>query len=289
VAQQSSLLDSHQAACQEMWKSRIEITGDKNLAFAINSSLYYILSSIREDYPWSLSPGSLATNGYNGHSFWDCETWMYPPILILHPNLAKSLIQYRFNLIPGAERKAKSYHLGYQGTMFPWESAFTGEEVCPFNIGTCIYEQHITGDIAFSLLQYWRATHDRNWLENIAWPLASNISTFWASRVKYDNSLGVYTIDEVIPPDEYHFGNNSVFTNAIASLSLNATIYFAKLLGKSYPSNWSDIARKIKIPFDNARQIHLEYDGYTNQVIKQADVILLGFPMMYDMPQKNSL
>lgn len=43
---------------------------------------------------------------------------MYPPILILHPNLAKSLIQYRFNLIPGAERKAKSYHLGYQGTMF---------------------------------------------------------------------------------------------------------------------------------------------------------------------------
>lgn len=104
--------------------------------------------------------------------------------------------------------------------------------------------------------------------------------------MKYDNSLGVYTIDEVIPPDEYHFGNNSVFTNAIASLSLNATIYFAKLLGKSYPSNWSDIARKIKIPFDNARQIHLEYDGYTNQVIKQADVILLGFPMMYDMPQK---
>lgn len=71
VAQQSSLLDSHQAACQEMWKSRIEITGDKNLAFAINSSLYYILSSIREDYPWSLSPGSLATNGYNGHSFWE--------------------------------------------------------------------------------------------------------------------------------------------------------------------------------------------------------------------------
>lgn len=90
----------------------------------------------------------------------------------------------------------------------------------------------------------------------------------------------------MIPPDEYHFGNNSVFTNVGASLSLNISIYFAKLLGYSVPSNWSEIARKIKIPFDSQNQIHLEYDGYQNQKIKQADVILLGFPLMYDMPEK---
>ena len=29
---------------------------------------------------YSLSPGGLASNAYNGHTFWDCETWMYPSL-----------------------------------------------------------------------------------------------------------------------------------------------------------------------------------------------------------------
>lgn len=101
-------------------------------------------------------------------------------------------------MIPGAIRKAQSYDEGYQGTMFPWESAFTGEEVCPFKGGTCWYEQHITGDIAFSLLQYWRMSHDMKWLQNIGWPMANNISTFWASRVRYDSTQDLYLIDSIV-------------------------------------------------------------------------------------------
>lgn len=77
-----------------------------------------------------------------------------------------------------------------------------------------------------------------------------------------------------------------MFTNVGASLSFNVTQEFAKVLGYTIPSHWIEIARKIKIPFDPVRQIHLEYDGYSTEKIKQADVILLGFPLMYDMPKQ---
>ncbi len=94
--------------------------------------MYYIISSIRPDWPWSLSPGGLASNGYNGHTFWDCETWMcvvfsrlgfcpllsclrFPALLHFWPPLAQSALQYRFNHIAGARVKAQSDNPPYAG------------------------------------------------------------------------------------------------------------------------------------------------------------------------------
>jgi trehalose/maltose hydrolase-like predicted phosphorylase len=287
----------HISEWQKLWDARIELQGNLRLAQVVNSSLYYILSSAREDWPWSLSPGSLSSNGYNGHVFWDTETWMYPSLLLLHPVIAKNnLLQYRVNKAPGAALKAKSYNLGYQGLMFPWESAFTGQEVCPDWAPTGIYEQHITGDIAFAFKQYWDLTHDNEWLTSTAWPIIEGIATFWASRVQLDTTTrNQYVIMNVIPPDEYAFGNNSVFTNVVAKISLEFATKIGNLLGKKVPANWLQIANHIKIPFDETRQLHLEYDEYNvagHQLIKQADVTLLGFPLMYPMPphvRKNDL
>jgi hypothetical protein len=48
------------------------------------------------------------------------------------------------------------------------------------------------------------------------------------------------------------------------------------------PETWLDVARKMKIPFDAERNYHPEFDGYQpGETIKQADVVLLGFPLMY--------
>ena len=48
----------------------------------------------------------------------------------------------------------------------------------------------------------------------------------------------------------------------------------------------------MHIPFDNKQQIHLEYEKYNGSDIKQADVVLIGFPLMYSMKKevrKNDL
>jgi len=211
---------------------------------------------------------------------------MYPGLLLTRPSLVKGgLLQYRLNNQKGAAQKALSYNDGYQGLMFPWESAFTGEEVCPSWAPTGQLEQHISGDISFAFQQYWDVTKDVSWLKSV-YPLIYGIAQFWASRVTYNPKLDDYEILGVIPPDEYAVNvDNSVYTNVVASYSLNFAVNCGKLLNASTPVDWTTISSKMKIPIDKTNNVHLEYDTYTGQTIKQADVILLGYPLQYQMTQ----
>lgn len=141
----STLLAAHVAQWAARWESgSLDVEGDLFLAQALNSSLYAIRSSIRPDMPYGLSPGGLASNAYEGHTFWDQETWMWPPLLMLDPPCAKSALQYRWDRRVGARNKSHACGLpnhassGGRGAlkglpgdalMFPWESCLTGTEV----------------------------------------------------------------------------------------------------------------------------------------------------------------
>jgi trehalose/maltose hydrolase-like predicted phosphorylase len=60
-----------------------------------------------------------------------------------------------------------------------------------------------------------------------------------------------------------------------------------KMLGQDVPEEWSNISQKMLIPFDEEKQYHPEYEGYNlNIKVKQADTILIGYPLMYDMDRK---
>lgn len=45
---------------------------------------------------YGLSPGGIGKSGYQGHSFWDTEMWMLPPITLLEPKWSEDLLYYRF-------------------------------------------------------------------------------------------------------------------------------------------------------------------------------------------------
>ena len=70
-------------------------------------------SSLRPSWIFGLSPGGLATDGYDGHVFWDQETWMFPPLVLLHQDFARTCLAYRFARLQAAEDKAKKY--GFKG------------------------------------------------------------------------------------------------------------------------------------------------------------------------------
>ena len=96
VADAPKLWGDHITAWDDRWKNgRIEIDGDLALAQVVNSSLYFLLSAIREDWAYGLSPGGLASSAYFGHVFWDMDTWMYPPLAVLHPELGRGCLAYR--------------------------------------------------------------------------------------------------------------------------------------------------------------------------------------------------
>lgn len=280
---------------------RIEVEGDLQLAQVVNSSLYSILASARVDTPYGLSPGSLANNGYNGHTFWDQDTWMYPPMAYLHRELAESLVLYRINRQTPAKEKAAAHGAG--GLWYPWESAFSGIEECPCGgpptdpgwNGGAKYEQHVNGDIALAALQYWWLSGDLSWLQSSgALDMIQGLAQFWESRAEpcgatREHSTAQaeqYCIDNVMGPDEYHGGvNNSAYTNVIAAVTLRGAIAALHAAGQNAPPQWQTIADGMYVPFDSQRQYHPEYDSYDPSIkVKQADTVMLAYPLNYSMP-----
>ena len=92
LAAQGTLWSTHVAEwAATIWGAGYE-SDRTDVARAVNTSLYAIVSSMRADRPFSTSPGGLAQDCYQGHSFWDCETWMGPGMLLTHPDIAQSMV-----------------------------------------------------------------------------------------------------------------------------------------------------------------------------------------------------
>ena len=168
--------------------------------------------------------------------------------------------------------------------MFPWESAYTGSEVDPAP-GTTT-EEHLQGDIAFAFHQYWTATHDLQWLVSTGFAVLDGIADFWVSKA-VANTDGSYSIPHIMGPDEYHGDvRDSVFCNVVARLSIAFAEQLAPLVGRAPNATRAAIGAALRIEFDATLNYHPEFAGYTRGTkVKQADTILLGFPLNFAMDE----
>ncbi|HEX5654250.1 MAG TPA: glycoside hydrolase family 65 protein, partial [Chitinophagaceae bacterium] len=270
------LLQFHKKAWADLWKSDIVIDGDPQSQQDVHSMLYHLYSFTREGTALSPSPMGLSGLGYNGHVFWDTELWMYPALLVLHPELAKSMIEYRFQRLEAARRNA--FSKGYKGAMYPWESAETGVEETPVWALSGPFEHHITGCVAIAAWNYYCVTQDRDWLREKGWPILSATADFWASRVER-NGPGKYDIRNVVAADEWAENvDNNAFTNAAAKANLQFASQAATLLGLKPNPDWAHVAMNIPIlKLENG--VTKEHATYKGEGIKQADVNLLAYPL----------
>ena len=278
-----NLLAGNRAAWAALWRGRIDVAGDPTLATDVNASEFYLWSSTRSDQDWSISPAGLSSNGYNGHIFWDAETWMFPSLLAQHPRLARAMEAYRFQRLREARQHARA--TGWKGARFPWESALDGTEQIPPPVSINsegLYEQHITSDIALAQWQYWLATRNRSWLANRGWPVLSGAAAFWASRATRDPTRDrthppSYRFTHVTGPDEENPNvDGEVYTQVAARTTLLDAAAAARVLHRHAPARWTRIARGLRVPVKHG--VNPEFDGYRGQLVKQADVTLLGYP-----------
>lgn len=270
------LLDRHQAAWAELWKSNITVEGNEEVTRDIRFALYHLYSFSRAGTAYSLSPMGLSGLGYNGHVFWDTELWMYPPLLMLQPDIARSLLEYRFERLEAAKQNAFSH--GYKGAMFPWESAGDGSEDTPVWALTGPFEHHITGCIAWAFWKYYEVTADKDWLSERGYPVLKEIADYWASRVDR-NGPNQYDIDNVVGADEWAENiDNNAFTNAVAILSLQYATKAAEALDKTANPDWLHVAENIPI-LTMKNGVTKEHASYQGETIKQADVNLLAYPL----------
>ena len=270
------LINFHNKAWDELWKSDIRVEGDDQSQQDIHSMLYHLYSFVREGTDMSPSPMGLSGLGYNGHVFWDTELWMYPSILVLHPEMAKSLVEYRYQRLVAAKRNA--FNHGYKGAMFPWESAASGVEETPVWALSGPFEHHITACVGIAAWNYYCVTQDKEWLKEKGWPVLKETADFWASRVER-NGPGKYDIKNVVAADEWAENvDNNAWTNAAAKAVLQNATEAAKLLGLTADADWLKVANNIPIlKMDNG--VTREHAAYNGEGIKQADVNLLAYPL----------
>lgn len=325
------LLAAHLAAWQRCWAAiDIEIDGDESAQIGVRFATYHlVIAAPQQDDDASIGAKTLSGLGYKGHVFWDTELFMLPPFTLTRPHIARNMLMYRYKRLAGARHKAAAN--GYEGAMFPWESTDTGEETTPqwsdplppdgkrIRIWTGDNEQHISTDIAYAVLQYWRWTGDDAFLVDYGAEMVLDTAVFWGSRVEEKN--GRYELHDQIGPDEYHENiSNSVFVNRMVVWHLESALQLLDWLQTHAPdtaarlsqqldlsaarrAHWQDIIARMYIPFDEAQQIHVQFDGFfdfeyipvpryeprvggiwgflgheralQSQVIKQADVVML--------------
>lgn len=273
---EEALMQAHYRLWDELWQSDIRIEGDDNAQRIVRFALFNLYSSCRGGSRLSIPPMGLSLQGYNGHIFWDTELWMYPPMLLLNQDIARSMLDYRFDRLPAARKKALAY--GYRGAMFPWESDDSGEEATPTHALTGPFEHHITADIGIACWNYYCVTRDVRWLQREGYPLLKEIADFWISRVTR-NQDGSYSIHNVTGADEYANGvTDNAFTNGAASLALKYACQAAEICGEKVPEIWQEIGENIRIlQFENG--VTREHSTYKGEMIKQADANLLAYPL----------
>lgn len=288
-----SLEAAHRQGWADLLTHRIEVEGNLTVAAAVNSSLYYIYSSIREDWPYGISPGGLAVNSYDGRSFWDAETWMFPVVDMLNPRLGASLLRYRLDRLPAALAHAKEY--GYDGAMYPWTSTLVGVDDTSGSKG--YLEQHITGDIVNAVKLHWKSTGNTTMLLQY-WPLLEATCKFWSSRAEVTSwSEGNYTVTNVIGPDELSgVVDGDAYTTAIMAATLAFCVEAGTVVGKTAPSEWLKISSRPFLPTStlldnlplNGSAVHLQFHDWPRQgrAIEQSSVALLQYPLGVSMPPR---
>ena len=280
---------SHVDAWRRRWEeAEIRIVGDDEAQRALRFATYHLIAAANSaDEHVSVGARGLTGEAYRGHVFWDTEIYMLPFYILTDPPTARALLMYRYYTLGGAQRKAKER--AYEGALYAWESAETGDEATPrsailpdgrvITILTGDREHHISADIAYAVWQYWRASGDDSFMLEAGAKILVETARFWVSRAQVESD-GRAHIRQVIGPDEYHETvDDNAFTNTMAIFNLESAADTVEILqreraadwrqlctdlhlsGKE-PTTWRALAGALVTGFDPATKLFEQFAGY---------------------------
>ena len=282
-------LRAHRDAWENIWaRSEVYMEGDGEALRALHASQYH-LNCIAPRHADNLSIPARGLSGqtYKGAIFWDSEIFFFPMFVYTQPEIARSLLRYRVETMPGALKKAAEY--GYRGAFYAWESQEGGEEGCTnFNVVDVFTHRpvrtyfrdkqiHISADIAYALRSYYEITGDRSLLQNGGAKVILECARFYLSRASARLDGDPVDFADVIGPDEYHERvTNNAFTNRMILHCLESALllkdifadqpeWFAGLINElRYEKDWpllSQLRGRIREPHTREGVIE-QFDGY---------------------------
>lgn len=280
-----AMLAEHVTAWHRLWETDVIVEGDPALQRVVHAMLFHLLSSIRAGSSESLPPMGLSSAGYYGHVFWDADTWMFPALAVLHPDIARSIVAFRSRTLDAARGNARSNDC--DGAMYPWEADERGEETTPrWARQNALSEIHVSGDVALAQWQYYLATGDISWLAGEGFPVIRETADFWVSRARFDPAADRYQIRDVVSVDEDLIGvGDDGYTNAVARKNLEIAVLASHRLGLLPDPRWTHVAERLHIPYDPVAEYHPTYEGAPPES-RGSVVPLLAYPLGLTMSER---
>ncbi|MGI8428245.1 MAG: glycoside hydrolase family 65 protein [Solirubrobacteraceae bacterium] len=302
------LLAGQQSYLDDFWeRADVELEGDTELQQAVRFALFHTLQAGARSEQRAIAAKGLTGPGYDGHTFWDTETFVLPVLTYIAPHAASDALRWRQTTLQLARERATL--LGLQGAAFPWRT-IAGEECSAYwPAGTAAF--HIGADVADAVGRYQAAADDPEFERNTGVELLVETARMWRSLGHHDTA-GRFRIDGVTGPDEYSaIADNNIYTNLMAQRNLRLAAQAverhadrAAELGvdEEEAAAWRDAAQAMLIPFDVQLGVHPQAEGFTEhqrwnfdatapdqyplllhypyfdlyrkQVVKQADLVL---------------
>ncbi|PTU22312.1 hypothetical protein P175DRAFT_0473090 [Aspergillus ochraceoroseus IBT 24754] len=234
----------------------------------------------------SLSVGGLVSDSYAGLVFWDADVWMQPGLVASHPEAAQRVTNYRTEKYAQAKANAKTTFAGSKNktyvepsaAVYPWTSGRVGN--CT-GTGPCWdYQYHLNGDIGLSLIYQWVTSGDTDTFREKHFPIYDSVATLYSNLVEPNGTS--WTLTNMTDPDEYaNHVDAGGFTMPMISETLEYANAFRQQFGFEMNETWSEIADNVLILRENG--VTLEYTTMNGTaVVKQADVVLATYPLVYD-------
>lgn len=249
------------------------------------ANTYYLLQQLQPDGSGlndnSLSVGGLNSESYAGMIFWDADYWMAPGLNLNFPGFTKQISNYRLKQYPQALENARFNNFTNGSVLYSWTSARYGN--CT-GTGPCVdYEYHLNHDIAFNLLQEYNITQNDTWFNNGPRQLIDSVAQMVGELLEWNATTESWWVHNMTDPDEYanHIDNGAFTIASSADLLLIANDLRRKD-GLQINETWRNQSENVEFPQADTG-ITLEYQTMNNSVeIKQADVVLLTYPLDYD-------
>ncbi|CCG03508.1 glycoside hydrolase family 65 protein [Blastococcus saxobsidens] len=263
LREQRELLDQH-------WEDAdVEIEGDDELQQAVRVGMFHLLQAGLRGERQPIPAKGLTGPGYDGHTFWDTETYVLPVLTYTAPQAVRDALRWRHSILDKARERARV--LGMQGAAFPWRT-IRGEETSGYwPAGTAAF--HINADIADAVVRYFNATLDDDFDRDFGTELLVETARLWASLGHFDTEHG-FRIDGVTGPDEYTaVVDNNVYTNLMAQRNLREAAAAARRqpdvagrleVSEDEVETWLRAASLMAVPYDTRRGVHMQSDGFTH-------------------------
>ncbi|MET0956865.1 MAG: glycosyl hydrolase family 65 protein [Solirubrobacterales bacterium] len=303
-----ALLVAQRQFLDAFWaRADVEVDGHPRLQQALRFGMFHVVQAGSRAEGRAIPAKGLTGSGYDGHAFWDTETFVLPLLVYSVPHAARDALRWRHATIGMARERAAQ--LGLEGAAFPWRT-IRGEECSGYwPAGTAAF--HVNADIANATALYMQATGDEDFARSCGLEILVETARLWRSLGHHDAS-GAFRIDGVTGPDEYTaIADNNVYTNLAAQRNLRDAADLAESMpelarthgvDEEEAAAWRDAADRMRIPYDDALEVHQQsenftrhgrwdfdwtpdenyplflhypyFDIYRKQVIKQADLVL---------------